>query len=258
MLKTKTLLAAALTIGLAGWMTPSLAATLKCSGSTTITNVIFTPEFRKEISEKLGLDVEAVGNSSGAGFKELLAGKVPCSMSTATFEDLLKNAHLEDKSGLKVWVLGSDSVVPIVHRNNAIKTKTLTKDQWGDIYSGKITNWSEVGGPSLPITVVMSADEGSATRQEVQKDIMHGAAYPESARKATTTKDEVAAVGVTAGGAGAVGKGLAMANPAVSSMPALFSRGMILITKGDTPPPGFADLVAYITAPATKAKLGLD
>jgi phosphate transport system substrate-binding protein len=257
MRKTKTLVAAALTVGMAGWIGPSFATGLTCAGSTTVTNVVFTPDIRKEVSEKLSIELDVVGNSSGAGFAELLAGKVPCAMSSATFEDLLKNAHVDDRSGLKVWVLGTDSVVPIVHRNNAVKTKPVTKEQWAGIYSGKITNWSEVGGPSLPITVVMSADEGSATRQEVQKDIMQGAHYPDSARKATTTKDEVAAVGVTAGGAGAVGKGLATANPAVASMPPLFSRGLILITKGD-PPPGFADLVAFITTAATKAKLGLD
>ncbi len=257
MTKITTLVAATLTVGLAGWISPSSAASLKCAGSTTVTNVVFTPDIRKEVSQKLGIELDVVGNSSGDGFAELLAGKVPCSMSSATFEDLLKNAHVDDKSGLKVWVLGTDLVVPIVHRNNAVKTKPVTKEQWAGIYSGKITNWSDVGGPNLPITVVMSADESSATRQEVQKDIMHGAAYPENARKASTTKDEVAAVGVTAGGAGAVGKGLATANPAVSGMAPLFSRGLILITKGD-PPPGFADLVGLITAPATKAKLGLD
>jgi len=86
---------------------------------------------------------------------------------------------------------------------------------------------------------------------------MHGAPYPENARKASTTKDEVSSVGVIAGGAGAVGKGLAAANPAVASMQPLLTRGLMLITKGE-PPPGFADLVGWITSPAMKARIGLD
>ncbi len=254
---TKMLIAAALTVGFGLVAEPAPAAKLKCTGSTTITNVIFTPEIVKEIADKLGIELEAVGSSSGAGFKDLLEGKVLCSMSTNAFDVLVKNANVQDTTGLKAWPLGSDLVVPIVHRNNSVKAQPLTKEQWGKIYSGAVTNWSEVGGPNLPITVIISADEGSATRQEIQKDVMRGAPYPENARKASTTKDEVATVGVTAGGAGAVGKGLATANPSVAIMPPLFSRGMLLVTKGE-PPPGFADLVAFITSPEMKARFGLE
>jgi hypothetical protein len=59
---------------------------------------------------------------------------------------------------------------------------------------------------------------------------MLGAAYPEAARKASTTKDEVAAVGAVQGGAGAVGRGLTIANPAVTAMPPRFTRGLLLVT----------------------------
>lgn len=233
------------------------AETIKCSGSTTITNVVFTAEVRTALKDRTGVEVEAVGNSSGAGFKELLDGKVPCSMSTASFDSLVAKAGLTADHGLKVWPLGSDQVVAIVHRNNAVKTKTLTKQQWADIYSGKIRNWSEVGGPDLPIVVIISADEGSATRQEVQKDIMGGAPYPADVRKSTTTKDEVAAVGTTLGAVGAVGKGLAVSSSAVAIMtPPLLKRDMILITKA--PPAGFDRMVQYLTAPEVKAKIGIE
>ncbi len=197
---------------------PAVAGTpLKCSGSTTVTYGVFTPEFKAEISQQAGVDVEAVGTSSGAGFKDLLEGRTTCSMSTNTLEGLMSKAGLTANPGVKVYPLGGDQVVPIVHRNNAIKTKSLTKEQWAGIYSGKITNWSEVGGPTLPIVVVISADEGSATRQEVQKDVMGGAPYPDSARKSSTTKDEVLAVASTPGAVGSVGKGLAN-NPGVGGV----------------------------------------
>ena len=235
---------------------PAMAETIRCTGSTTITNVVFTPEIRAAIKDKLGIEVEAVGSSSGAGFKDLLEGKVPCSMSTNAFEVLLTKAGVP-ADGLKVWPLGRDQVVAIVHRNNAIKTKTLTKEQWAGLYSGKIRNWSEVGGPDLPVQVIISADEGSATRQEVQKEIMGGAAYPADVRKSTTTKDEVAAVGVTLGALGAVGKGLAAANPAVAIMsPPLLSRDMILITR--QAPAGFERLVEYLASPEVKARTGIE
>lgn len=235
---------------------PAFAGTpLKCTGSTTITGAVFTTEIKAEISAKAGVDVEAIGSSSGAGFKDLLEGKVTCSMSTNSFEGLMSGAGLAANPGVKVYPLGSDQVVPIVHRNNAIKTKSLTKAQWGDIYSGKIKNWSEVGGPDLPIVVVVSADEGSATRQEVQKDIMGGAPYPDTARKATTTKDEVLAVASTLGGIGAVGKGLAN-NPGVAIMPdVLLKRNMILLSK-EPAPAGLEAVVKFVAD--NKAKIGLE
>ncbi|MBI5163795.1 MAG: substrate-binding domain-containing protein [Magnetospirillum sp.] len=235
---------------------PALAGTpLKCVGSTTITGAVFTPEVKAEIAQQAGVDVEAVGTSSGAGFKDLLEGRTACAMSTNTLEGLMGKAGLTANPGVKVYPLGGDKVVPIVHRNNAIKTKSLTKAQWAGVYSGKIANWSEVGGPNLPIVVVISADEGSATRQEVQKDIMGGAAYPENARKSTTTRDEVLAVAATLGAVGAVGKGLAN-NPGIAVMPdVLLKRNMILLAK-DPVPPGFDAVLKYIAA--NKAKIGLE
>ena len=233
------------------------AETIKCSGSTTVTGVVFTAAVRQDIKDKLGLEVEAVGTSSGAGFKALLDGTVPCAMSSATFSSLLEKNGLKENPGLKVWPLGSDVVVPIVHRNNAIKTKTLTKEQWGDIYSGKIKNWSEVGGPNLPIVVVISADEGSATRQEIQKEIMGGAPYPADMRKSSRTTDEVAAVGATLGAIGGVGKGLAAGSPAVAIMnEPLLKRDLILITR--EPPPGFDKLIPYLNSAEVKAKIGIE
>lgn len=236
---------------------PALAGTpLKCVGSTTITNVIFTADIKKEISEKTGVDVEAIGSSSGAGFKDLLEGKVACSMSTNTLEALMSKAGLASNPGIKVHQLGSDQVVPIVHRNNSVKTKSLTKEQWAGIYSGKIKNWSEVGGPDLPIVVVISADEGSATRQEVQKDIMGGAAYPDNVRKSTTTKDEVLAVAATMGAVGAVGKGLAVGNLGVAIMPdVLLKRNMTLLAK-DPAPAGFDAVVKFVNE--NKGKIGIE
>ncbi|MEO5375048.1 MAG: substrate-binding domain-containing protein [Alphaproteobacteria bacterium] len=244
-------------IGMLFVSSASMAETIKCTGSTTITGVVFTQDVLKEIKDKLGIEVEAVGSSSGAGFKDLMEGKVPCSMSTASFASLLTKNNLGEGAGFKAWPLGSDTVVPVVHRNNAVKTKVLTKEQWAGIYSGKTKNWSEVGGPDLPVVVIISADEGSATRQEVQKDIMGGAPYPADARKATTTKDEVAAVGATLGGVGAVGKGLAAGNPAVAIMgEPLLKRDMILITK--EPPAGFEKLVNHLRTPEVKAKTGIE
>lgn len=55
-----------------------------------------------------------------------------------------------------------DSLVVITHPSNPIDQISIA--QLRDIYSGKITNWSELGGNDAPITVV-NRQEGSGTRQ---------------------------------------------------------------------------------------------
>ena len=53
---------------------------------------------------------------------------------------------------------------------NGEKVKDLTLDQVKDIYTGKITNWKEVGGNDAPI-VVVSREDGSGTRDGFQENV---------------------------------------------------------------------------------------
>ena len=58
---------------------------------------------------------------------------------------------------LQSSIVAFDSVVPYINRAN--KVKFLTLQQLRDIYLGKITNWQEVGGIDLPITIVALSSE---------------------------------------------------------------------------------------------------
>ncbi len=58
-------------------------------------------------------------------------------------------------------VIAVDSLLIIVHPSNPVDT--LSIDQISDIYAGNIRNWSEVGGPDMPITVY-SPEADSGTR----------------------------------------------------------------------------------------------
>jgi phosphate transport system substrate-binding protein len=62
----------------------------------------------------------------------------------------------------KVYTIAIDGVAVIV--NNDVKVNDLSLKQLRDIYTGKITNWEEVGGDDAAITVV-SREPGSGTRE---------------------------------------------------------------------------------------------
>ena len=70
--------------------------------------------------------------------------------------------RLPDVEGTQIAIDGIAVVT-----NKANKVKDLKVDQVKDIFTGKITNWKEVGGEDAPI-VVISREEGSGTRDGFQ------------------------------------------------------------------------------------------
>lgn len=74
---------------------------------------------------------------------------------------LSRPLSMEEKEGIPTYLhLSQDIIVFAVHR--AVAVKNLSKQQILDIYSGKITNWKEVGGHDSPITVLDRAEHTSS------------------------------------------------------------------------------------------------
>ncbi len=73
---------------------------------------------------------------------------------------MVSRAMKEDERDLSAFPVARDGVCPIVHRENPVQA--LADEQIMAIYTGKITNWKEVGGTDAPITVVNKA-EGRST-----------------------------------------------------------------------------------------------
>ena len=100
-----------------------------------------------------GDDVRPTG--SGSGLKNLINGRV---LMAATSRPLKPD---EAKAGIKAIAIARDAIAVVVGKDNPFQG-SLTKNQLRDIYTGKITNWSEVGGANLPIKVFnRSPDSGT-------------------------------------------------------------------------------------------------
>ncbi len=69
------------------------------------------------------------------------------------------------------------AVIPfgVVVNSQVTGVTNLTSAQITNIYTGKVTNWNQVGGPNLPI-VVISRAAGSGTRLTFQQFVLGGAA----------------------------------------------------------------------------------
>jgi phosphate transport system substrate-binding protein len=103
----------------------------------------------------------------------------------------------------------------IVNKN--VSVTNLTTAQIKQIYSGQVTNWKQVGGPSLPI-VVVSRPASSGTRATFQKFVLGGPETISGPASLTTdsTGTVVTNVAQTAGAIGYAATGPAMLNSGVT------------------------------------------
>lgn len=102
-----------------------------------------------------GVTITVQGGGSGQGAKSIAEG-------IAQIGALSREVKDEEKDSVgNEYVIALDGVGLIVHKD--VKADDLTIEQIRDIYLGEITNWKEVGGDDVEISVV-SREEGSGTR----------------------------------------------------------------------------------------------
>ncbi len=99
--------------------------------------------------------VDVQGGGSGQGIKSIAEG-------IADIGALSRNLKQEEEGQVdQEFVIAMDGIAVVVNKSSEIEDLTLEEIQ--KIYTGEITNWSQVGGADAKITVV-SREEGSGTR----------------------------------------------------------------------------------------------
>lgn len=134
---------------------------ISVSGSTSIgPSMEKLAEKYEAANEGVSIEIQQIGSS--AGIKNAIDGTSEIGMSSRDLKDEEKEAGLQETK------IAIDGIAVITNTKNPVKN--LTQDQVKDIYTGKITNWKEVGGNDAPI-VVVSREEGSGTRDGFQEII---------------------------------------------------------------------------------------
>lgn len=158
-MKMKKIVALALTaiLGaslLTGCGNSATGGTVATDGSTSMEKVIGTlgEAFEKD-NEGVTFTYNPTG--SGSGIKAVQEGRCDIGLSSRALKDE------EKASGLTETVLAYDGIAIIVNPENPVADLSL--EQIADIYTGKITNWSEVGGQDAEI-VLIGREAGSGTR----------------------------------------------------------------------------------------------
>ncbi len=111
-------------------------------------------------AEHQGIKVGVQGGGSSAGIEAAVTGASDIGTSS---RDLTPE---EAKLGLVDTVVAIDAIAIIVNPDNPVDH--LTKTQVKDIFTGRVTNWRQVGGRDLEI-VLINRDEASGTREAFLK-----------------------------------------------------------------------------------------
>lgn len=113
-----------------------------------------------EVMEQYGVRIEPQFIGSSAGVEALLKGKAQLAMVSRYL------TGEEKEQGIAENIIAYDGIVVIANAKNPIEN--LTKPQLAGIFSGKITNWEELGGEDEPI-VPIGRELGSGTRTSFEK-----------------------------------------------------------------------------------------
>jgi len=117
-------------------------------------------------------DLEA--KATGYGMAALRAGQ--CDIAAASRAAIPEELELDKAAGIEMneTVIGAYSVALVVNANNPVSD--LTRDQVHDIFTGKVTNWKEVGGPDAAINLYIR-DPISGTHLGFKEVAMRNEAY---------------------------------------------------------------------------------
>ena len=128
-------------------------------GSDTIVNLALAwAEFYQ--TEHPEVRISVTGGGSGTGIAALINGTVDIANASRRIKDEeIKDAETQGDTPIE-FVIARDAIAVIVNPENPVSELTL--QQVSDIYSGKITNWKQVGGEDRPI-VKLSRETNSGT-----------------------------------------------------------------------------------------------
>jgi phosphate transport system substrate-binding protein len=135
------------------------SAYIQNKGSDTIVNLalLWAEAYQKENPD---IRISVTGGGSGTGITALMTNTVDiANASRAIKPEEIKEAESKGFKPVE-FVVARDAIGVIVHPSNPINKLTL--EQISNIYQGRITNWSEVGGENRPI-VRLSRESNSGT-----------------------------------------------------------------------------------------------
>jgi len=227
---------------------PAMAEVVKIGAGAAPTENVLKPA-ESAFEKATGLDLSIMASGPKQAFMDLDRGTVDAAAAGLSFDDwmaLLKKegVAVADPKVYQAVTIGKDRVIVLVNKSNPVAK--LSKEQLTGIFTGKIANWKEVGGPDSPILIVWGGLT-QGTNSMFEKIIMGGAKTTSEVVAATTATDirQIVSVNPEAIGIGPQ----AIINDSVRSpeTPEV-ARPITLITKG-APSANVKKLLDFLSSP---------
>ncbi len=151
----------------------NLSGSITAVGSTAL-QPLCEAAAEQFMEKNSGVQITVQGGGSGQGITQIVQGAVQIGNS-----DVFAESKVKDSSDLgkildnKVCVVGMGPIV-----NKDVSVDDLTIEQLKRIFTGQITNWSEVGGDDAEIVVINRAS-GSGTRATFEDAVLAGEKVPD-------------------------------------------------------------------------------
>jgi phosphate transport system substrate-binding protein len=165
-------------------------------------------------------NVTVTGGGSGVGISALMEGTTDIAQSSRKikFEEKQK---LQDKGDKVVEkIIAYDALAVVVHPSNPVGK--LTREQMEDIFTGKTTNWKELGGPDMKI-IPYSRETSSGTYEFFKEHVLKNKNYVNGIMSMPATGAIVQSVSQTKGAIGYIG--LAYLDKKIKAVQVSFAEG---------------------------------
>jgi phosphate transport system substrate-binding protein len=203
--------------------TAAQAQTLSLTGSTTVLPIAqaVADAYMKAHPEA---NIQVSGGGSGVGVQAIINKKVDIGMSSA---DVTKAQKAQD-ADMNIITIAHDGIAIIVNPQNTIAE--ITPLQVKNIYSGKVTKWTEINA-NVPNTnnqiVVVGRDSSSGTRTYFDSAVMSGVTETSKMHEDNSNGAVLQEVAQTPGAIGYISIGYLTTD--VKAVPIMLDNGNVVI-----------------------------
>jgi len=196
----KILIATLIALGLA---LPAAAEKIVMEGSTTVLPIA-QKAAEVYMNYHSDADISVRGGGSGVGIAAIIDGSCDIANSSRAIKESELEKGVANGKQIKANVIAMDGIAAIVNPGN--KLNALAKEQLKAIYTGSISNWSQLGGDNQKI-VVISRDTSSGTFEAFGTLVLDGAKVRPDALMQASNQAVASIVSRTPGAIGYVGLG---------------------------------------------------
>ncbi len=131
------------------------AAEIKLGGGGASVATVFNP-VKAPFEKATGNNLIILQSTPKDGLKQLWSGQLEVAVTAVGLDGMIAAAEKDgvkvDKAALQIVEIGTNKTVVLLHPSNPVAS--LSKDQIKGLFTGKITNWKDVGGKDAPVLVV--------------------------------------------------------------------------------------------------------